>query len=93
MNDSLYCGRRLHTLNIVDESTRKSLNLEVDTLLLAERVVRVLDRLGQQRGLAKQLRVDNGLRLNYWTGVKNMRLKLCIYNLVSHSKNALRFIE
>lgn len=60
MNDSLYCGRRFHTLNIVDESTRESLNLEVDTLLLAERVVRVLNRLGQQRGLAKQLRVDNG---------------------------------
>lgn len=60
MSDSLYCGRRFRTLNIVDESTRECLDIEVDTSLPAERVVRVLDRLGQQHGLPKQLRVDNG---------------------------------
>lgn len=59
MSDSLYCGRRFRTLNIADESTRECLDIEVDTSLPAERVVRVLDRLGQQRGLPKQLRVDN----------------------------------
>lgn len=60
MSDSLYCGKRFRTLNIADESTRECLDIEVDTSLSAERVVRVLDRLGQQRGLPKQLRVDNG---------------------------------
>lgn len=59
MSDSLYCGRRFRTLNIVYESTKECLDIEVDTSLPAERVVRVLDRLGQQRGLPKQLRVDN----------------------------------
>ena len=39
------------------------LDIEVDTSLPAERVVRVLDRLPQQRGLPKQLRVDNGSEL------------------------------
>lgn len=63
MSDSLYCGKRFRTLNIVDEGTRECLEIEVDTSLPAERVVRALDRLGQQRGLPKQLRVDNGPEL------------------------------
>lgn len=44
----------------MEESTKEFLDIEVDTSLSAERVVRALDRLGQQRGLPKQLRVDNG---------------------------------
>ncbi len=63
MSDSLYCGKRFRTLNIVDEGTRECLDIEVDTSLPAERVVRVLDRLAQQRSLPKQLRVDNGPEL------------------------------
>jgi putative transposase len=63
MSDSFYCGKRFRTLNIVDESTRECLDIEVDTSLPAERVVKVLERLEQQRGLPKQLRVDNGPEL------------------------------
>ncbi len=33
MNDSLYCGKRFRTLNIIDESTRECLAIEVDTSL------------------------------------------------------------
>ncbi len=45
MHDSLYCGKRFRTLNIIDEGTRECLAIEVDTSLPAERVIRVLERL------------------------------------------------
>ncbi|HHR6088656.1 TPA: IS3 family transposase, partial [Providencia alcalifaciens] len=63
MHDSLYCGKRFRTLNIIDEGTRECLAIEVDTSLPAERVIRVLDRLKAERGLPKQIRVDNGPEL------------------------------
>lgn len=63
MHDSLYCGKRFRTLNVLDESTRECLAIEVDTSLPAERVVRTLIRLKEERGLPKQLRVDNGPEL------------------------------
>lgn len=59
----LYCGKRFRTLNVIDEGTRECLALEVDTSLPAARVIRVLERLQQERGLPKQLRVDNGPEL------------------------------
>lgn len=45
MHDSLYCGKRFRTLNIVDEGTREYLAVEVATSLPAERVVRTFERL------------------------------------------------
>ncbi|MBD1583921.1 IS3 family transposase [Pseudoalteromonas sp. S16_S37] len=63
MHDSLYCGKRFRTLNIVDEGTRECLAIEVDTSLPAERVVRTLEQLKAERGLPKQIRVDNGPEL------------------------------
>jgi putative transposase len=63
MHDSLYCGRRYRTLNIVDEETRECLAIEVDTSLPAQRLLRVMDRLKEQRGLPHQIRVDNGPEL------------------------------
>ena len=59
MLDSLYCGKRFRTLNIIDEGTRECLAIEVDTSLPTERVIRVLERLRMERGLPKQIRVDN----------------------------------
>jgi Transposase and inactivated derivatives len=60
MHDSLYCGKRFRTLNVLDEGTRECLAIEVDTSLPAERVVRTLEHLKMERGLPAQLRVDNG---------------------------------
>lgn len=60
MSDSLVCGRRFRTLNIIDDFNRECLAIEIDTSLPAERVLRVLDRLGAQRGYPKQVRTDNG---------------------------------
>lgn len=40
MHDSLYCGKRYRTLNILDEGTRECLAIEVDSSVPACRVVR-----------------------------------------------------
>lgn len=60
IHDSLYCGKRFRILNIIDEGTRECLAIEVDTSLPADRVIRVLERLKTERGLPKQIQVDNG---------------------------------
>ncbi|CAM6800758.1 Mobile element protein [Morganella morganii IS15] len=60
MSDSLYCGKRFRALNIIDESTRECLAIEIDTSLPAERIIRILSRLKEERGLPEYIRVDNG---------------------------------
>jgi putative transposase len=63
MHDTLYCGKRFRALNIIDEGTRECLAIEIDTSLPAARLIRVLERLQNERGLPKQIRVDNGPEL------------------------------
>lgn len=63
MHDPLYCGKKFKTLNVIDESTRECLAIEVDTSLPAQRVVRVMEQLKEQRGLPNQIRLDNGPEL------------------------------
>jgi putative transposase len=60
MSDSLVGGRRFRTLNIIDDYNRECLAIEIDTSLSSERVIRVLERLCEQRGYPRQLRSDNG---------------------------------
>jgi putative transposase len=63
MHDTLFCGKRFRTLNIIDEGAREALAIEVDSSLSAERVVRVLDQIGESRPLPDQIRIDNGPEL------------------------------
>lgn len=63
MHDTLYCGKRFRTLNVLDEGTRECLAVEVDTSLPAARLIRVLEQLREERGLPNQIRVDNGPEL------------------------------
>jgi putative transposase len=58
--DGFVDGRRLRCLNIVDDFTKECLAIEVDTSLPGKRVVSVLDRLAQSRGLPQSVTVDNG---------------------------------
>lgn len=60
MSDQLADGRRIRTLNIVDDHTRECLAIEVDSSLSGHRVCRVLDRLVAERGHPKRLLTDNG---------------------------------
>jgi putative transposase len=56
-------------LNVIDESNREGLAIEVDTSLPAARVIRVMEQLADLRGLPRAVRLDNGpeLRLQAFT--------------------------
>ncbi len=60
VSDTLSCGRRFRALTLVDCHSRECLALEVDTSLNGERVVRVLERLKEARGLPAVIQIDNG---------------------------------
>ena len=60
MSDSLMCGRRFRTFNVVDDFNREALAIEVDLNLPAPRVIRVLDRIVAWRGYPEKMRMDNG---------------------------------
>jgi len=49
VHDGLADGRRIRCLNVVDDCTKESIVIEVDTSLSGERVMRVLDRIAGQR--------------------------------------------
>ncbi len=63
MSDTLYDGRRFRTFNVLDDFNREALAIEIDLNLPAPRVIRVLDRIAQQRGSPEKLRCDNGPEL------------------------------
>lgn len=60
IHDGLADGRRIRCLNIVDDYTKETLAIEVDTSLSGVRVARVLDRIALHRPLPGRLRVDHG---------------------------------
>lgn len=79
MCDSLWDGRRFRLLNILDDYNREILSVESDTSLPAMRVIRVLERLIEYRGLPEMIRVDNGPefisdKLDLWCKDKNIQL-------------------
>lgn len=61
--DSLMCGRRFRTFNVVDDFNREALAIEIDLNIPAQRVVRVLDRIVANRGYPLKMRMDNGPEL------------------------------
>jgi putative transposase len=60
VRDTLSSGRAFRALTLVDDFTRESLHIEIDTSLPGLRVVRVLEQLAISRGLPKSIVVDNG---------------------------------
>lgn len=60
VSDQLADGRKLRTLNVVDDFTRECLAIEVDTGLSGQRVCRVLERLVSERGHPDRIVMDNG---------------------------------
>jgi putative transposase len=79
MSDSLVDGRRFRLLNIIDDFNRESLAIEVDNSLPALRVIRVLERLLDQRQKPESIRVDNGPefiseKLKVWCEERQIRL-------------------
>ncbi len=64
--DQLVSGRKFRTLNLMDGYTREALAIEVDTSLPGLRVVQVLERLKQTRGVPAAIQVDNGPEFISW---------------------------
>lgn len=60
MSDTLYGGKTFRTFNVIDDFNRECLAIEIDTSLTGKRLIRVFDRLRQERGLPDVLRTDNG---------------------------------
>jgi putative transposase len=60
MSDELCSGQRIRLLTLVDNFTRESLAIEVDTHLGGHQIVEVLHHIGLHRNLPKAIRVDNG---------------------------------
>lgn len=58
--DSIVTGRRFRALTIVDDYSRECPVIEVDTSLGGARVVSVLERLAETRGLPEVITMDNG---------------------------------
>ena len=79
VSDCLSDGRKFRTLNIVDDFSRECPAIEVDTSITGQRVVRVLDRLAEIRGLPETIVVDNGPEfagrtLDEWAYRRGVRL-------------------
>jgi putative transposase len=66
IHDSLFDGRCFRALTVIDEWTRECLAIEVDVSLTGERVVRVLERLCETRGVPAVLQSDNGPEFRGW---------------------------
>jgi putative transposase len=79
VSDGLVTGRRFRALTIVDDFSRECPAIEVDTSLGGARVVQVLERLGELRGLPEMITVDNGPEftgkaLDEWAYRKGLKL-------------------
>jgi len=80
MSDQLFDGHRFRLLTIVEDFTRESLAIEVDSGLRGDDVAGVLDGIKAKRGtLPAKIRVDNGSeftskRLDQWAYLNTVRL-------------------
>ncbi len=79
VSDSIVTGRRFRALTIVDNYSRECPAIEVDTSLAGLRVVKVLERLSETRGLPEVITVDNGPEftgkaLDEWAYRKGIKL-------------------
>ena len=63
MADALYNGRKIRTLNVIDEGNREALAIDVALSIPSVRVIRVLEELVAVHGRPVALRVDNGPEL------------------------------
>lgn len=60
MSDALADRRRFRTFNVIDDHNREVLAIEIDLNLGSRRVIRVLNRIAEVRGLPQRIRFDNG---------------------------------
>ena len=81
-------GRAFRLLNVLDDFNREGLGIEVDFSLLAERVIRSLDRIIEWRGKPGTIRVDNGPE--YIVSVSKRALAAQLVGLKFHGSRSSR---
>jgi putative transposase len=79
MSDSLWNGRNIKVLTILDVFTKECLAIEVDTSINGARVTRVLDWISISKGCANIITTDNGPEfsgkaLDKWAYENNVHL-------------------
>jgi len=79
VTDTLFYGRRIRALAVIDLYTRESLAIEVDHSLSGLRVVRILSRLIEQKGIPEAITTDNGpeftsLVMDSWANENKVKL-------------------
>ncbi len=79
VTDSIVTGRRFRALAIIDDYSRECPAIEVDTSLGGRRVVGVLEKLSETRGLPQTITMDNGPEfasraLDEWAYRKGVKL-------------------
>ncbi len=79
VSDSIVTGRRFRALTVIDNYSRECPVIEVDTSLGGVRVVGVLERLAEARGLPEVITMDNGPEfvgraLDEWAYRKGVKL-------------------
>ncbi|SFC87797.1 putative transposase [Parapedobacter composti] len=60
MQDTLASGRKMRTLNVIDDFNREALGITADSSLPALRVIGELEKLIEWRGKPEKIRSDNG---------------------------------
>lgn len=60
MHDTLECGKKVRSLNIMDDFNREILQVDIAASLPAAKVISSLEQLTQWRGKPEKIRVDNG---------------------------------
>jgi putative transposase len=98
VHDSLLDGRRFRALTVIDEWSRECLAIEADLSLTGKRVARVLERLGETRGVPTVIQSDNGPEfsgrvMDAWAYRREVRLQFIepgkpIQNAVIESFNS-----
>jgi putative transposase len=79
MQDRLHDGRRFRTFNVIDESNREGLAIEISPSLPSVRVIAILGELIAQHGTPARIRCDNGpefrsLAFTRWAEEKNIEI-------------------
>lgn len=79
MTDTLACGQKFRTLNVLDDYNRECLLIEPSISLPARRVVQLLARVINEKGRPEMIRVDNGPEFisstfRAWAAKKNILL-------------------
>ncbi len=60
MHDTLASGKTIRTLNVIEDFSRETLSITVDTSLPAQRVIRKMEKLLEWRGKPEKIRSDSG---------------------------------